>query len=131
MEDKGDIAKPRARGCYSVLFTPNGPSGHSNFRKARFAGSLFSLFHVWTVVGSAKDIYLEKFGADPLTMTFIWSAVSFWGVFTTFMHGAFQDMQLLARCFPVESWGRRAPWYLTHGIIAAFSSILIYVPDIF
>ena len=62
-----------------------GPSGHSWFRRTRFALALFSPFGMslgeqkrnpWgyfvlslsprmSVVGTAKDIYLEKFGLDP------------------------------------------------------------------
>lgn len=133
MEEEGvlDPASSRAARLKSFLFKPWGPSGHSSFRKGRFALSLFSMFHIWTVVGSAKDIYLEKMGADPTTVAIIWTGVSIWGVGTAFLHGIMQDRQLLSSCFPVALWGRRAPWFMTHGVIAAIAAALVYVPDLF
>lgn len=35
--------------------------------------SLFSLFHILAIIGSAKDVYLEKFGADPTAIGCLFS----------------------------------------------------------
>ncbi|CAE8632962.1 unnamed protein product, partial [Polarella glacialis] len=119
------------QGLRRSLLEPSGPFGHSLFRKARFAMSLFSLFHIATVVASAKDIYLEKFGADATTTGLLFSLVSFWSPFTEFIVGQLQDRQMLARCFPVSRWGRRAPWLLTHLIVGAIAATVIYLPPSF
>lgn len=42
--------------------------------KFRFALSLFSLFHILAIIGSAKDVYLEKFGADATAIGCLFSA---------------------------------------------------------
>ena len=35
--------------------------------------SLFSLFHILAIIGSAKDVYLEKFGADATAIGCLFS----------------------------------------------------------
>jgi len=110
------------------LQTPRGPSGHSYWRKARFAGALFSLFQILAVVGAAKDIYLEKFGADATTMGVLWALLTMWSPMNEVIQGSLQDRQVLARFFPRETWGRRAPWLFTHCILAAVAASLIYLP---
>jgi len=112
----------------SWLLAPRGPSGHSYFRKGRFALSLFSVFNVFTVVGGAKDIFLEKFGVDATVMGVLWAILTFWGPVANIIHGRLQDRQLLASYFPVGSWGRRAPWLLTHGIVAVAAASVMYIP---
>jgi len=42
--------------------------------------------------------------------------------------GRLQDKEILAPFFLVQSWGRRAPWLLTHGILAALASSVLYLP---
>eukprot|EP00913_Durusdinium_trenchii_P010342 g9698.t1 len=78
------------------LFQPRGPSGHSWWRKARFAMSLFSPFGMMGVVGVAKDIFLEKFGLDAKTFSLLVTIASFWGPFQDMFMGRLQDRE--ARC---------------------------------
>eukprot|EP00930_Biecheleria_cincta_P077310 TRINITY_DN64583_c0_g1_i1.p1 TRINITY_DN64583_c0_g1~~TRINITY_DN64583_c0_g1_i1.p1 ORF type:complete len:674 (-),score=115.42 TRINITY_DN64583_c0_g1_i1:28-2025(-) len=122
----------KARHCCAKLsdelFKPRGPSGHSLFKKLRFAISLSSPFGMMAVVGIAKDIYLEKFGLDPTILGCLVTVMSFWAPFQEILMGRLQDKQVLAGCFPVAKWGRRAPWTLTHGIIAAVVASVIYLP---
>lgn len=39
-----------------------------------------------------------------------------------------QDRACLARFFPVDRWGKRAPFLLTHCIIAACAASVVYMP---
>ncbi|CAJ1371731.1 unnamed protein product [Effrenium voratum] len=127
-----DGASPPSRGCFSRLRTqlkePHGHSGHSYLRKFRFALSLFSLFHILAIIGSAKDVYLEKFGADATAIGLLFSVLSFWSPFTEFLVGHLQDRGMLSRFFPIERWGKRAPWLLTHCIIAACAASVVFMP---
>ncbi|CAE6959738.1 unnamed protein product, partial [Symbiodinium sp. KB8] len=119
-------------GCFGrlrrKLTEPHGHSGHSLFRKFRFALSLFSLFHILAIIGSAKDVYLEKFGADATIMGLLFSVISFWSPLTECLVGHLQDREVLKRCFPVERWGRRAPFLATHCVIAAVAASAVYMP---
>lgn len=122
---------PKERGCSSLrqfIFQPRGPSGHSWFRKARFAMALFSPFFMMGAVGVAKDIYLEKFGLDATSFSLLVTIGSFWHPFQDIIMGRLQDKEVLSRFFPVERWGRRAPWLLTHCIIAALGASVMYLP---
>jgi len=121
-------SKGRVADVRSFLFDPRGPSGHSWFRRARFAASLFSPFGMIGVLGPAKDIYLEKFGLDATMFSLIVTIASFWAPIQDVLMGRLQDKEVLKRFFPVEKWGRRAPWLLTHGIIAAVGASVIYLP---
>lgn len=107
---------------------PHSPSGQSLFSKARFAGTLSSPFAIMAVIGSAKDIYLEKFGADTVILGILTSILSFYGLLNDCIHGALQDRNYLAWLFPLEKWGRRAPWLLTHLLLGAGASCAIYLP---
>lgn len=122
----------KARHCCAKLsdevFKSRGPSGHSLFKKLRFATSLSSPFCMMAVVGVAKDIYMEKFGLDPTVLGCLVTLMSFWAPFQEILMGRLQDKQVLAGCFPVATWGRRAPWTLTHGVIAAVVASVIYLP---
>lgn len=110
------------------MHQPHGHSGHSYFRKFRFAMSLFSLFHILAIIGSAKDVYLEKFGADATAIGCLFSVISFWSPLTEFLVGHLQDRGCLARFFPLDRWGKRAPFLLTHCIIAACAASVVYMP---
>lgn len=104
------------------------PSGQSFFNKIRFAGALASPFAAMTITGGAKDIYLEKFGADATALGVLTSLLSVYGIAINILIGALQDRSFLAGCFPLGSWGRRAPWFLTHSFIAAAASVAMYLP---
>lgn len=125
---EADVGRHCCTKIIDELFKPRGPSGHSLFKKARFAISLSSPFGMMSVVGVAKDIYLEKFGLDATVLGFIITFMSFWAPIQEILMGRLQDRQALARFFPLAKWGRRAPWTLTHGIIAAVLASVIYLP---
>ncbi|CAK9038523.1 unnamed protein product [Durusdinium trenchii] len=131
-EAEGEEDNSLKRNCCSRmrknLTEPRGHSGHSYLRKFRFALSLFSLFHILAIIGSAKDVYLEKFGADATAIGCLFSVISFWSPLTEFLVGHLQDRACLARFFPLERWGKRAPWLLTHCIIAATAASVVYMP---
>jgi len=131
MADLG-APQPVRRNCCSRLIAkanePHGHSGHSYFRKFRFALSLFSLFHILAIIGSAKDVYLEKFGADATAIGCLFSVISFWSPLTEFLVGHLQDRGCLSRFFPLDRWGKRAPFLLTHCIIAATAASVVYMP---
>jgi len=114
--------------CCRRWTAPHGASGHSYFKKAQFASSLFSIFHIFAVVGLAKDIFVEKFGCDVKTIGTLFMVISFWNPVNQFIHGNLQDRQCLARFFPIDRWGRRAPWLLTHVVIAAGAATVVYLP---
>ncbi|CAE7811116.1 mcm9 [Symbiodinium sp. KB8] len=112
---------------HSLAFQPRGPSGHSWFRRTRFALALFSPFGMMSVVGTAKDIYLEKFGLDATMFSMLVTVASFWTPVQDMLLGRLQDKETL-RFFPVQRWGRRAPWLLTHSFLAALGASLMYLP---
>jgi len=111
-----------------LLFQPRGPSGHSWFRRSRFALALFSPFGMMGVIGTAKDIYLEKFGLDATTFSLLVTIASFWAPVQDILLGRLQDKEVLRKLFPVERWGRRAPWLLTHAMLATVGGCLMYLP---
>eukprot|EP00931_Biecheleriopsis_adriatica_P045354 TRINITY_DN25989_c0_g1_i1.p1 TRINITY_DN25989_c0_g1~~TRINITY_DN25989_c0_g1_i1.p1 ORF type:complete len:684 (+),score=100.73 TRINITY_DN25989_c0_g1_i1:147-2054(+) len=83
-----------------------------------------------SVVGSARDIYLEKFGLDATIFAVLVTIVSFWAPIQEVVMGRLQDKQVLSRIFPLSSWGRRAPWTLTHGILAALAASVMFLPPV-
>jgi len=113
---------------HSLAFQPRGPSGHSWFRRTRFALALFSPFGMMSVVGTAKDIYLEKFGLDATMFSMLVTVASFWTPVQDMLLGRLQDKEVLHRFFPVQRWGRRAPWLLTHSFLATLGASLMYLP---
>ena len=118
------------RKCMHMAMPCNahGSKTQRNAGKFRFALSLFSLFHILAIIGSAKDVYLEKFGADATAIGFLFSVISFWSPLTEFLVGRLMDRACLARFFPLETWGKRAPFLLTHCIIAASAASVVYMP---
>lgn len=103
-------------------------SGHSKCRKFRFSATLTSIFTGWTIIFSAKDYYLEKFGAHPLTMGIIFFIVSFLTPLGEILSGRLQNREALKRWFPVNVYGRKAPWLLTHVVVVALACAALYIP---
>lgn len=68
-----EVALEISRGVGSRV-NPVNPSRQVAQGKFRFALSLFSLFHILAIIGSAKDVYLEKFGADATAIGCLFSA---------------------------------------------------------
>jgi len=124
-EASGDGAPSR---CLARLAEPHGQSGHSLLTKARFALSLTSPFLVSTIGGTAKDIYLEKFGCDGYTLWLLYTILLCAGPVFSVVVGNVQDKEYLGRCFSAAQWGRRAPWLLTHVVLAAVCAGLVYLP---
>jgi hypothetical protein len=67
-----EVALEISRGVGSRV-NPVNPSRQVAQGKFRFALSLFSLFHILAIIGSAKDVYLEKFGADATAIGCLFS----------------------------------------------------------
>lgn len=103
-------------------------SGHSKWRKARFAGTLSSIYVGQAVASPAKDFYLEKLGADPVTTGILFIVVSFIVPLGEMLSGRLQNKEALARCFPVAKWGRKAPWLTTHVLVMAAACGIMYIP---
>jgi len=73
-----------------------------------------------SAISIGKDLYLLEFGASPKVMGVILLACSFVSPLMDSMVGNLQDKgAVLWRCFPATSWGRRAPWLLTHSLFLA------------
>mmetsp|Transcript_51898 Transcript_51898/g.151120 ORF Transcript_51898/g.151120 Transcript_51898/m.151120 type:complete len:689 (+) Transcript_51898:122-2188(+) len=103
-------------------------SGHSTCRKAQFAGTLASIYIGMSLSGVAKDIYLEKLGAHPIAMGVIFFVVSVWAALNEVISGRLQEMEALRRWFPVETWGRKAPWLFTHTFVLALAVGMLFIP---
>lgn len=108
----------------TVASSPN----HSWLRKARFAGTLTSIFGGYSLVTPAKDYYLEKFGANPMAMGILFIFVSFFTPINEIFSGRMQNKDALSWLFPVGTWGRKAPWLLTHIVLLALVSAVLYLP---
>eukprot|EP00928_Gymnodinium_smaydae_P032658 TRINITY_DN23590_c0_g1_i1.p1 TRINITY_DN23590_c0_g1~~TRINITY_DN23590_c0_g1_i1.p1 ORF type:complete len:601 (+),score=113.36 TRINITY_DN23590_c0_g1_i1:238-1803(+) len=81
------------------------------------------------VVGFGKDLYLLEFGANARTIGSIMLVLSFISPVMDALGGTLQDRgSLLWRCFPVATWGRRAPWYLTHHVFMALLVLAFFLP---
>lgn len=74
-----------------------------NWGKFRFAMSLFSLFHILAIIGSAKDVYLEKFGADATAIgclfSVAWSGEHDRAVFVPGSIDIYQQVVMLGFCW--------------------------------
>lgn len=103
-------------------------SGHSKFRKFRFSAALCAFFAGFTVIAPARDVYLEKFGADPILIGLLFILISFSNPVAEMVTGRLQQHDALSRLFPIEKWGRKAPWLWTHFIIMAFSTGCLLLP---
>lgn len=103
-------------------------SGHSLCRKMRFAGTLSAIYLGLALVSPAKDFYLEKLGAHPLVMGVVFFIVSFLSPVNEIISGRLQARGMLDRCFPMKTWGRKAPWLLSHVGVLALAAGALYVP---
>jgi len=73
-------------------------------------------------------VYLEKFGCDGYVLWLLFTILCFAGPLFPVLVGFLQDKEYLGSCFPVLTWGRRAPWLLTHVILGAVAAGLVYLP---
>ncbi|CAE8654187.1 unnamed protein product, partial [Polarella glacialis] len=105
-----------------------GSSGHSKCRQFRFSGTFGAIFIGFCTVSPAKDIYVEKFGADAFAIAVLFFAISFFACLCEVLSGTLQNREALRYFFPVEKWGRKAPWLITHMVILAIASAALYLP---
>jgi len=103
-------------------------SGHSPCRKLQFAMSLVSPMACGSVLLLCKDIYVLELAADVQLMGIVGTLLAVWVMCCQVIVGYVLERDWLTRCFPWESWGRRAPWYLTHLIVVAFATAALYMP---
>lgn len=103
-------------------------SGQSWFQKSCFAASLISPLACASVFVLAKDIYVLELAADIQVMAVVGVVVAIWGPTSYVLAGYCLEKGFLSKWFPWETWGRRAPWYLTHCIACAICTALLYFP---
>jgi len=103
-------------------------SGHTWRQRFLFAHSLTGPFVALGIIAAGKDLYLLEFGADAGAIGVILLVGSFFNAFVDVTAGALQDKALLERFFPVQRWGRRAPWYFTHTVALGFNLIAFFLP---
>lgn len=103
-------------------------SGHSACRKLQFALSLVSPMACGSVLLLCKDIYVLELAADVGLMGVTGTVLAIWATCCQVIVGYVLERNFLARCFPWESWGRRAPWYLTHLLAVALATAAMYMP---
>lgn len=103
-------------------------SGHTWLQKFGFALSLVSPLASGSVLFLVKDVYILELGADVQLMGLAGAFVAAFGPASYIIGGYCMEKELLARWFPWESWGRRAPWFLTHCAAGAVVTAALYLP---
>lgn len=103
-------------------------SGHSCCRRLRFALSLAGPYCALSVIVGGKDLYILEFGASAEALGGILLVISIAAPVLDFVAGNLQDSGGLSRCFSLASWGRRAPWFLTHNTALAPLMFLFALP---
>lgn len=103
-------------------------SGHSAYQKLQFALALVSPMASGSVLLLCKDIYVLELAADVGLMGATGTLLAIWATCCQVIVGYMLERNCLARFFPWESWGRRAPWYLTHLLGVALATAAIYMP---
>jgi len=106
-------------------------SGHTRCQKLLFAASLVSPMMCTSIVFFAKDVYILTFAADVQLMGSISTFLAVLGPCTQPIVGYCMEKLTLNWCFPWETWGRRAPWFLTHSVAAALATAAIVLPPSF
>jgi len=106
----------------------HGTSGHSVPRQFLFAFGSYGPFTAGIMSFFAKDMYILKFGANPLRVGALTMACS---ALTPLMYplaGTVMDRGL--GIFQWRGWGRRAPWYVVHLPPLSLAVGLVYVPGL-
>lgn len=104
-------------------------SGHTRCRRLRFAYSLVGPFVGMSTVSLGRDLYLLEFGASASAMGAILLVSSFVAPSMDTIVGLLQDKgAIFWRCFPMDSWGRRAPWHICHNVLLAFLVLAFFQP---
>lgn len=144
----GEIAPPSGRGCVVEDVRGGGTvkeestawpessacvlsSGHGLFQMLQFASSLVSPMLCGTVMQFGKDIYILTLGANVGLMGVAGTVLAVWVPCCGPLVGYVLDKNLLVGLFPWERWGRRAPWFMTHIVGAAFCTAAVFVPPSF
>lgn len=113
------------------LSQPPMPMASSKRQKALFSASLISPMANAGIFLFGKDIYVLKFAADVGLMGLVGTLLSVSGPAFQPLVGYCMEKLSLEKYFPWDSWGRRAPWFLTHCIAGAFTCAAIFVPPSF
>ena len=103
-------------------------SGHSMVFKMQLAMGSIPLWLMAIVGGQASSIYSLVFNCNVGILGAILVVIAIVDTVFNPLAGYFQDKEWLSRCFPSASWGRRAPWYITHVPIAILCTFLVFVP---
>ncbi|CAJ1342323.1 unnamed protein product, partial [Effrenium voratum] len=103
-------------------------SGQTWCQKGCFAMSLVSPLACGSVLFLVKDIYVLELAADVHVMAAVGSVVAVWGPASYLLAGYCLEKGLLGRWFPWATWGRRAPWFLTHCAACAVTTAALYLP---
>uniref|UniRef100_A0A7S4S6P6 ADP,ATP carrier protein n=1 Tax=Alexandrium monilatum TaxID=311494 RepID=A0A7S4S6P6_9DINO len=93
-----------------------------------FAASLVSPMACAGITFFGKDIYILKFGADVGLMSAVGTVLAIVAPVINLLTGWCMEKIPLSTLFPWATWGRRAPWYLTHLVLTAFSTAALFLP---
>ena len=104
----------------------DGTSGHSNFRRLRFAFGAFGPFTAAIILWFSKDVYVLKLGADTARVGAVAIAWSFLCPGLYPIAGRLMDREPPLIDWP--GWGRRAPWFLVHLVLLAVACGLVFLP---
>lgn len=127
--DEAAVESLEAQKSRVALETQKAVSGHSVARRFRFAYSLVGPYVATSTISFGKDLYLLEFGASAQAIGAILVACSFVSPVMDSAVGSLQDRgRLCSRFFPSETWGRRAPWYLTHNAALAPLLFAFFLP---
>jgi len=133
-EDPGICSsKPTAPASASCQSEPrsvglDGTSGHSNVRRLQFALGGYGPFVSLFVLLFAKDMYILKFGgnADRIGVVTTVSSILFPIMYP--IAGQLMDREPLLLNFP--TWGRRAPWFISHLIPLSVVAGIVFLPGL-
>eukprot|EP00931_Biecheleriopsis_adriatica_P004762 TRINITY_DN106391_c0_g1_i1.p1 TRINITY_DN106391_c0_g1~~TRINITY_DN106391_c0_g1_i1.p1 ORF type:complete len:584 (-),score=97.25 TRINITY_DN106391_c0_g1_i1:83-1834(-) len=112
----------------SVSETQQLTSGQTWFQKLQFASSLVSPMAGGSVLLLCKDLYVLELAADAQLMGIAGTVLAVWAICCQILAGYALERVVLTRWFPWDSWGRRAPWFLTHVLAASIVAAAIYMP---
>ena len=96
--------------------------------KLGFAATLIGQSAAGLILNFSKDIYLINLGADTTGMSIVVLVLAVLVPVCFPVSGFVMDKGAGCALFPLHSWGRRAPWFLTHNLGTVAISGLIYLP---
>ena len=101
---------------------------HPTSFHGRFATANFAFWVAQLTFGQQDGIYINGYraSAEATGLISIFTVVASFGFLAVL--GQLQDAEALSRWFPVEQWGRRAPWYLVHLLLTGPMLALVVNP---